>query len=165
MIVFLLAQAGMPATTGLWAKIYVIEGAVGTPGGDALALIAMVSAVIAGFFYLRLVLYMVSPPAGAVALSPIGDYDPDEVGEPVVSPLAVSASAVGSSGGASIGTLPSPLSLVRSGSKSTEPTDADLEVPLSVWTGIAICAFVTVMFGLWPSPIINFAHAASLILH
>src|ERR1700722_15125287 len=81
MIILLLAQAGMPATTGLWAKIYVIEGVVGTPGGDALAVIAMVSAVIAGFFYLRLVLYMVSAPAGAVAASPIGDYDPDEVGE------------------------------------------------------------------------------------
>ena len=48
MIIFLLAQAGMPATTGLWAKVYVIEGVVGTPGGDALAVIAMVSAVDGG---------------------------------------------------------------------------------------------------------------------
>src|SRR6202451_958309 len=63
MIIFLLAQAGLPATTGLWAKIYVIEVVFGTPGGDALAVIAMVSAVIAAFFYLRLVLYMVSGPA------------------------------------------------------------------------------------------------------
>jgi NADH-quinone oxidoreductase subunit N len=168
MIIFLLAQAGMPATTGLWAKIYVIEGAVGTPGGDALALIAMISAVIAGFFYLRLVLYMVSPPAGAVEVSPIGDYDPDEVREALVSPLAVSASAVNVSvagaGGAAVATIQSPLSSLG-GSTSPELTDADLEVPLSVWTGIAICAFVTVLFGVWPSPIINFAHAASLIFH
>ena len=52
MIIFLLAQAGLPATTGLWAKVYVIEGAVGTPGGDALAVIAMLSAVDSGVLLL-----------------------------------------------------------------------------------------------------------------
>ena len=62
-----------PRDDGLWAKIYVIEGVVGTPGGDALAVIAMVSAVVAAFFYLRLVLYMVSSPHGA-ELAGTGDF-------------------------------------------------------------------------------------------
>jgi hypothetical protein len=38
-------------------------------------------------------------------------------------------------------------------------------IPLSVATGITICAGFTVLFGVWPSPIINFAHAATLLLH
>jgi NADH-quinone oxidoreductase subunit N len=55
--VLLLAQAGVPFTTGFFAKFAVIEAAV-----DArsfwLAIVAMVSAVIAAFLYLRIVVSM-----------------------------------------------------------------------------------------------------------
>jgi NADH-quinone oxidoreductase subunit N len=55
--VFLLAQAGVPFTTGFFAKFSVIAAAV-----DArsywLAIVAMVSAVIAAFLYLRIVVSM-----------------------------------------------------------------------------------------------------------
>ena len=170
MIILLLAQAGLPATTGLWAKIYVIEGVVGTPGGDALAVIAMVSAVVAAFFYLRLVLYMVSSPltpagaeggaegssswdTGSVASadgledSPSGDVEVSEVAPRGIATLeTISGTSTG------IG--------AESGVLGNEPV-----VPLSVATGIAICTGVTVLFGVWPSPIINFAHAATLLLH
>jgi NADH-quinone oxidoreductase subunit N len=54
---FLLAQAGVPLTTGFLAKFYVIGAAVESHS-YALALIAMVSAVISAFLYLRVVVAM-----------------------------------------------------------------------------------------------------------
>ena len=68
--VFLLAQAGVPFTAGFLAKFYVIAAVVDT-GGYALALIAMLAAVIAAFFYLRIVLTMYSPLEGEAAPLPI----------------------------------------------------------------------------------------------
>jgi NADH-quinone oxidoreductase subunit N len=55
--VFLLAQAGVPLTSGFLAKFYVIAAAV-EANSYALAIIAMVAAVIAAFFYLRLIVMM-----------------------------------------------------------------------------------------------------------
>jgi NADH-quinone oxidoreductase subunit N len=55
--VLLMAQAGIPGTTGLWAKFYVISAAVQSHS-YALALVAMLAAVVAAFFYLRVVTYM-----------------------------------------------------------------------------------------------------------
>jgi NADH-quinone oxidoreductase subunit N len=59
MTVLLLAQAGVPFTSGFLAKFYVITAAV-EEESYAIALIAMLAAVIAAFFYLRLVLVMYS---------------------------------------------------------------------------------------------------------
>jgi NADH-quinone oxidoreductase subunit N len=55
--VFLLAQTGVPFTTGLWAKFYVISAAV-EAHSYALALIGMLAAVVSAFFYLRVVVLM-----------------------------------------------------------------------------------------------------------
>ena len=55
--VFLLAQAGVPFTGGFLAKFYVINSVV-EEGQYALAVIAMVSAVIGAFLYLRIVVAM-----------------------------------------------------------------------------------------------------------
>ncbi len=55
--VFLLAQAGVPLTSGFLAKFYVISAAV-EANSYAIAVIAMVAAVIAAFFYLRLIVTM-----------------------------------------------------------------------------------------------------------
>ena len=54
---FLLAQAGVPLTAGFFAKFYVIEAAVDA-GSYWLAVVAMLSAVIAAFLYLRIVVTM-----------------------------------------------------------------------------------------------------------
>ncbi|MGH9128029.1 MAG: NADH-quinone oxidoreductase subunit N, partial [Acidimicrobiales bacterium] len=64
MTVLLIAQAGIPFTTGFFAKFYVIAAAV-AQRQYAIAVIAMVSAVIAAFFYLRVVVVMYTP-AGRV---------------------------------------------------------------------------------------------------
>ena len=55
--VFLLAQAGVPLTSGFLAKFYVIAAAV-EARSYWLALVAMLSAVISAFLYLRIVLTM-----------------------------------------------------------------------------------------------------------
>lgn len=57
MTVFLLAQAGMPLTSGFVAKFGVIRSAVAV-GSYQLAVIAMVCAVIAAFVYLRIMVSM-----------------------------------------------------------------------------------------------------------
>jgi len=66
--VFLLAQAGVPFTSGFLAKFYVIGAAV-EERAYLLALLAMLSAAVAAFVYLRVVLAMYSGP---------GEHDPDE---------------------------------------------------------------------------------------
>jgi NADH-quinone oxidoreductase subunit N len=58
--VLLLAQAGVPFTSGFLAKFYVISAAVESRS-YALALIAMLAAVVGAFFYLRIVILMYSP--------------------------------------------------------------------------------------------------------
>ncbi len=55
--VFLLAQAGVPLTSGFLAKFYVLAAAV-EAGSYAIAIIGMVAAVIAAFFYLRVIVMM-----------------------------------------------------------------------------------------------------------
>jgi NADH-quinone oxidoreductase subunit N len=55
--VFLLAQAGVPLTSGFLAKFYVIGAAVDSHA-YSLAIIAMLAAVIAAFFYLRVIVLM-----------------------------------------------------------------------------------------------------------
>jgi NADH-quinone oxidoreductase subunit N len=57
--VFLLAQAGVPLTVGFDAKLFVVSAAA-EAGSYVLAVIAMVSAVIAAFLYLRIIAAMFS---------------------------------------------------------------------------------------------------------
>jgi NADH-quinone oxidoreductase subunit N len=60
--VFLLAQAGVPFTTGFIAKFGVIQAAV-DEGSYTIAVIAMVAAVVAAFLYLRIMVSMWLTPA------------------------------------------------------------------------------------------------------
>ncbi|MBV8161774.1 MAG: NADH-quinone oxidoreductase subunit N [Acidimicrobiia bacterium] len=86
----LLAQAGVPLTSGFLAKFYVISAAV-EAGSYALAVIAMIAAVIAAFFYLRLIVVMyMAAPEGAEASAPAeGGVQPAGAAGPV--PIAVGA--------------------------------------------------------------------------
>ena len=82
---FLLAQAGVPFTAGFWSKVRVIFAATGTQetGGYILAAIAMLSAVIAAFLYLRIIVSMFMS-------------DPDEVRDKKVNFLpSISVAGVG----------------------------------------------------------------------
>src|SRR5207245_609338 len=64
--IFLLAQAGVPLTSGFLAKFYVISAAV-EAHSYALAIIAMLAAVVATFFYLRVIVVMYMAPAEEAA--------------------------------------------------------------------------------------------------
>jgi NADH-quinone oxidoreductase subunit N len=57
MLVLLLAQAGVPFTSGFLGKFYVIQASV-QEGQYYLAIIAMIAAAVAAFFYLRVALLM-----------------------------------------------------------------------------------------------------------
>ena len=69
LVVFLLAQAGIPFTSGFFAKFYAIE-AVDEAHLYWLALVAMVSAVIAAALYLRVIvaMYMTDEPTDEPAV-------------------------------------------------------------------------------------------------
>jgi len=109
--VFLLAQAGVPLTSGFFAKFYVISAAVNTRS-YALAVIAMVSAVIAAFLYLRLIVAMyLSEPEGEAA-----------------------------------------------------PRGPKVSVPAAAALGLALAVAFTVIVGIDPSAVIDFAHDAVPVL-
>jgi hypothetical protein len=38
-----------------------------------------------------------------------------------------------------------------------------VDVPITTAVGIAVCVVVTILFGVWPQPLFNFAHAATLL--
>jgi len=80
--VFLLAQAGVPLTSGFLAKFYVIGAAVDSHS-YALAVIAMLAAVIAAFFYLRVIVVMYM--SGDTAA------DDDAPADPIRIPVAAGA--------------------------------------------------------------------------
>ena len=147
--VLLMAQAGIPFTTGFLAKLEVISASVGARS-TALAVIAMVSAAIAAFFYLRLILLMYSPSvAPSVSLSGAGDG------------AALDGDSSSSAGGAEEG-------VEESGATLTLVAGADHDaggepVGASVAVAIALCVAVTVLFGIWPAPLVDFAHKATLL--
>ncbi len=145
MTVLLMAQAGIPFTTGFLAKLEVIEAAVKANSG-ALAVVAMVTAVIAAFFYLRVILLMYSSSAGLTAAD-------GTAAATVPGPSPAAATTVGVLAG-----------VAASAVAVDEERAAAAAVPVapSVVAAIAVCVAVTVLFGLWPAPIVNFAHHALL---
>ena len=59
MTLFLLSLTGIPPTAGFFGKFYVILAAVEAGGWfNVLAVLAVVNAAIAAFYYLRVVVYM-----------------------------------------------------------------------------------------------------------
>ncbi len=72
MLLFLLSLTGIPPTAGFFAKAYVITAALQSGGYVPwLAVIAVINAAIAAFYYLRVgvVMYMQEPAAGAQPLT------------------------------------------------------------------------------------------------
>ncbi len=116
MLVLLLAQAGVPFTSGFLAKFYVIQASV-ERGQYWLAVIAMLAAAIAAFFYLRVALLMYSGGPGV---------DPAGLGASSASSASsgqggVAAAPVGAVVGADGGPIPG-SSASASDSPSAAPT-------------------------------------------
>ncbi len=170
--VFLLAQAGVPFTTGFLAKFQVVAASVDAHS-YVLAVVAMVSAAIAAFFYLRLVVTMYSP-VGAIADRASDAIDPSISallgGDPAADPDAMIdpdgiRTGVAVEGVTEEPSEPEGISLAIMTEAPPGPTVVDrvVQVPTLTWAAIGLCVAFTVVFGIIPGPIINFAHQATLL--
>ena len=121
--ILLLAQAGAPFTTGLWAKLQVVLASVDA-NSVPLAIIAMVSAAVAAFFYLRVAVLMYTPLAlaGAVAGVEADAEDP----EPLLAGAVGPSDLPGTTG-------PEPVVAVGGGAGVRGDGDRAAAVP--VWAG------------------------------
>jgi NADH-quinone oxidoreductase subunit N len=149
--IFLLAQAGVPFTSGFFAKFYVISAAV-EKGQYALAVIAMLAAAIAAFFYLRLGILMYSSPSTGT-----GDGSSSTTEEPA-------AGATGRPGApGSVGMAPAASVAVEAEEAVVPPDPGRIRIPVAVGIALAICVAFTVVVGIVPTPVIDFARKATLL--
>ncbi len=159
MLILLLAQAGVPLTSGFLAKLYVIQASV-QAGQYPLAIIAMLAAAIAAFFYLRvaLLMYGTEPPATAEAGAGAG--------------AGVGAVVIAGGGGAGgdapdtselaglqpVRSLDGPTATIALQPPPTEPTP----VPFYVALALTVCVLFTIFAGV-SEPVIDLArHATTL---
>jgi NADH-quinone oxidoreductase subunit N len=162
--VLLVAQAGVPFTTGFLAKFGVVEASVATHS-DTLAVVAMVSAAIAAFFYLRLTVTMYSPvgltgdeapsaesDTGSAALASAGSFGPGAMA--AAEPFGARPS---SEGDVTLEALTDEAPTISVTERGVVPVP-----PLSALC-IGICVAFTVVFGIIPGPILDFAHQATLL--
>jgi NADH-quinone oxidoreductase subunit N len=157
--VLLLAQAGVPFTTGFLAKLAVIESAIehlGAPG-VALGVVAMLATAISGYFYLRVVVLMY---AKRTATEPSTQ---DAAMAVPASPQAARLAAVGA------GIL---LEDARDGATvdHTEELGAaaaleDAPIPLATAVAIAACVVPTVVLGVWAGPLVELTSRATMLFH
>ena len=174
--VLLLAQAGAPFTTGLWAKVQVVFAVIDA-GDVPLGVIAMVTAVVAGYFYLRLAVLMYAggglgePEGGTGGSAELGAGD-DLVGGSLIE-VGTADGAGTPVGGLAWATPASVAGTVTALNEqillADEETDGEEEIPEAVRVpalgalSIALCTGVTVLFGVWPQPLIDFANHATLL--
>jgi NADH:ubiquinone oxidoreductase subunit 2 (subunit N) len=127
-----------------------------------LAVIAMVSAAIAAFFYLRVavLMYASKEPAEGAAEGAAGFVAPPartDAGAqiPWASPDGVSATVT---------TLNAELLLAgEAPAASGEETPSTVRVPFLSSVAIGVCVAATVIFGIVPAPLLDFANHASLL--
>jgi NADH-quinone oxidoreductase subunit N len=174
--VLLLAQAGAPFTTGLWAKVEVVFAA-DAAGYVPLGVIALLTAAVAAYFYLRVAVLMYAGGGlGEVEGGTSGSADPGVVhvgdgsgpGEPGgghtlaldtamerVAPQDVSVAVT---------TLNEQILLEDEQPEERAPEPpAEVKVPALSGIAIWVCVGVTVLFGVWPQPLIDFANNATLL--
>jgi NADH-quinone oxidoreductase subunit N len=186
--VLLLAQAGAPFTTGLWAKVQVVFAAIDA-GYVPLGAIAMVTAVVAAYFYLRVAVLMYAggglgetEGAAAGGSAELG-YDESMVGggtitatappeipdEGVAVPVAERPTGGGlewatpASAAGAVTTLNEQILLADEDTQEEDTEPEPVDVPVLGALAIGVCTGVTVLFGVWPQPLIDFANHATLL--
>jgi NADH-quinone oxidoreductase subunit N len=191
-LVLLLAQAGVPLTSGFLAKFYVIEAAV-QRGEYALAVIGMLAAAIAAFFYLRVGILMYSATdretasedgTATAGLAPVAGLDyprpakaKAKVGNGAAGSEGAGGGAAGAAGaavsgedsaGASAGSSAASAGSAGSESGAPEGAVALLDPPagkVKIPFTIGITLAVCVAFTIFAgvsSPVIDFARQATL---
>ena len=134
--VLLLAQAGIPFTTGFVAKFSVVLASIDA-GSWPLALIAMITAGIAVSFYLHVVLLTLSP-------APT-DHDPTR----------------GEDSGASDTTIRANRSVLLEDVETQVLTPIRVTLSPGATVAVTVATAVTIIFGVWPAPVLDFAAAAA----
>jgi NADH-quinone oxidoreductase subunit N len=175
----LLGQAGIPFTTGFLAKFGVVGASVDSHA-YTLATVAMVSAAIAAFFYLRVAVTMYSP-VGRIGDTggddqdedgDWGDLDGNPAGSTTPADASVGVAPVGAAAAAASEVDPPDSVFDRVSSLQTltdaPPADSVVDrgiVPVPWLTSLVIGISVafTVVFGIIPGPILDFAHQATLL--
>ncbi len=175
--ILLLAQAGVPFTTGFLAKFQVVAAAVDAHS-YALAAVAMASGAIAAFFYLRVAIAMYSPagasgddashePAGAAGAGVGGEAGSAGSGSPAGSGMADPVGAASGRGGAvgvaAPGVAMLSLQVLTDEAPSPEVAGRTVPVPALAATALGLAVAFTVVFGIVPAPIVDFAHRATLL--
>ncbi len=140
MLILLLAQAGIPLTSGFLAKFYVIEAAVAR-SQYPLAIIGMLAAAIAAFFYLRIGILMYSTP------------QVDDETEPTDGTVTAGLDSVAASGATGDGATTVALQA---------PPDTAIKVPAPVAIVLVVSVAFTIFAGV-SSPVIDFARHATLL--
>lgn len=164
MLVLLLAQAGVPFTSGFLGKFYVIQASV-QQGQYYLAVIAMVAAALAAFFYLRVALLMYS---GTGATAPGGDRPGGDR-----SPVAVATATTGGTGEPAppfgppleeAGVFEAGLAPLAGFDAAPAPSVTDSSASIYVPSGVALVVVISVGFtiaaGVAPFAV-DFAKAAT----
>jgi NADH-quinone oxidoreductase subunit N len=150
MTVFLLAQAGVPFTSGFFAKFYVVSAAVGQRQ-YVLAVLAMLAAAVAAFFYLRVAIFMYSPLPDSAELAAAAA---SAAGEPT---------PIGGGGGAGSGGGGGGLAVLGGLALAAPPETSRIPIPIGISIALAICLAFTIVFGVAPTPLIHFAQHAHLL--
>ncbi|HUZ10215.1 MAG TPA: NADH-quinone oxidoreductase subunit N [Acidimicrobiales bacterium] len=180
--VLLLAQAGAPFTTGFLAKLQVVVAAVDAHSVP-LAVVAMATAALAAYFYLRLVVLMYSSTsrraagAGGPGMEPAGTAGTagtaggltrgpahDRIGDRDGPALPVWA---GTERSVALATRLNAEVLLQGGaepegSEAPATDGGPVVVPRAAMVAIGLCVAVTVVFGVIPGPLVDFAHQATL---
>jgi NADH-quinone oxidoreductase subunit N len=149
--VLLLAQAGVPFTTGFLAKLAVLEGAVSHLGaaGTTLAVVAMIATAIGVYFYLRLVVLCYSPAP--------------EAPTPATSRQAARLASVGA--GMLVEDDRDGASEDHRDELAHVEADGDEPVAPATMVAIALCVLPTIVFGIWAAPLSDLTTKATMLFH
>jgi NADH-quinone oxidoreductase subunit N len=164
MTIAMLALAGFPATAGFFGKIYLINAAANN-GYTWLGIGIVLGSAVSLADYLRVVaaVWMRSPSeAPAPLASPVTARPAIAGGSPEADDEDRAAGREPGSGGVPL-TKPDTGAVVESDFDSDEPAEVRLHdarfQPEVVFVAV-VCALVTIVFGIFPEPLLNVARDA-----
>ncbi|WP_418277927.1 NADH-quinone oxidoreductase subunit NuoN [Isoptericola jiangsuensis] len=144
-VLFLLSMAGIPLTAGFIAKFSVFSAAVDA-GAWPLALIGVLSSVVAVFFYVRMIVLMVLTPPAEEVVADDGAAPPAQPGQ--------EPDGAGADGGSATRTL----TAARAVQRATVVVVAS-RGPAAI--AITICAVGVVLLGVLPGPVLDWMTQAA----
>jgi NADH-quinone oxidoreductase subunit N len=150
MALFMLGLAGIPATAGFIGKWYVFYAAV--QGGHVeLAIIGVLTSLLGMYYYLRVIwaMYFVEPTTAPLLVTA---DEPTPAREPVVTTSAGGVALAEPATAASVATTQKVL--------SAEPAP----VHPATWTGLALAGILTLVLGIVPMELVNWALLAAQTL-